>query len=156
MSHVLTRPQRGQASEVDVAALNLDALNLDALIAHFDAVSSRAQRNDEPVPELHPSASERRSSPRLSQDQLAEDVRLSLAGGDGATLVNVSASGVLLDTTRRLSPGQTVDLFLRRKDERHAFRGVVVRCHLHTLAPRTSYRAAIRFDRSLPVHDLTV
>ena len=156
MSEVLASPQHRQAFEVDVAALNLDALNLDALIAHFDAAASGVHQDDERVQELPPSTSERRASPRLTQDQLAEDVRLSLAGGDAAALVNVSASGALLDTTRRLSPGQTVDLFLRRKDERHALRGVVVRCHLHTLAPRTTYRAAIRFDRSLPMQDLTV
>lgn len=155
MSEVLA-PQHRQAFEVDVAALNLDALNLDALIAHFDAASSRVPGGDDRVPDLHPSPSERRASPRLTQDQLAEDVRLSLAGGDGAALVNVSASGVLLDTTRRLSPGQSIDLFLRRKDERHALRGVVVRCHLHTLVPRPTYRAAIRFDRALPMQDLTV
>lgn len=141
-------PPSGTPASQSVQSVTLD---IDALIAQFESVPPtfrRHHRRGDSSTDAHP---ERRQAPRSSVADLDGDVRLSLGSGHAAALINVSRSGVLLETTYRLCPGRTVDVFVRLRDQRLAMKAVVVRCHVQALAPPATYRAALLFEGSLPI-----
>lgn len=71
--------------------------------------------------------------------------------GHGATLIDVSASGALIETHRRLLPGSLVELQMETDHHKTNVRGVVVHCFVSRVGPAcVSYRGAIEFDRRLP------
>jgi len=70
--------------------------------------------------------------------------------GHQADLLNVSASGVLIETTYRLLPGSRVELRMDRRHGPITIRGQVLRCSVSRLQPQVVYRGAIAFDRDLP------
>ncbi len=94
--------------------------------------------------------SERRSSGRVEHmDGIATAVRI--RPGHDATIVNVSACGILIETEYRLLPGRSVELQMETASRRESVRGRVVRCAVSGLRRSTvSYRGAIVFDRHLP------
>jgi hypothetical protein len=68
-----------------------------------------------------------------------------------ATVVDVSAGGVLVETEHRLLPGSNVELQLEREHHREKVRGRVVRCSVARVRPEAvCYRGAIAFDCHLP------
>lgn len=68
--------------------------------------------------------------------------------GHEGSIVDVSPSGALIETVRRLLPGTVVDLQLETETERVAVRGRVVRCAVSSVHPcRIIYRGAVVFDR---------
>ncbi|HYM24549.1 MAG TPA: PilZ domain-containing protein [Vicinamibacterales bacterium] len=73
--------------------------------------------------------------------------------GHHADLLNVSASGVLIETTYRLLPGSRVELRMDRRRGPITIRGQVLRCSVSRLQPHVIYRGAIAFDRDLPWPD---
>lgn len=72
--------------------------------------------------------------------------------GHDVSVIDVSASGMLVESTHRLLPGSAVDV--RFSNDRHSaqmIRGRVVRCGvIHLQANAIGYRAAIAFDRHMP------
>lgn len=71
--------------------------------------------------------------------------------GIDVALIDVSADGALIETSRRLLPGTAVELQLETRQARAAVRGRVVRCSVSRLrASSVSYRGAVSFDRTLP------
>ena len=71
--------------------------------------------------------------------------------GHRAVLINISASGALIETPHRLLPGANVDLHVERNNYRASVRGRVLRCAVvRVRATALSFRGAIGFDRCLP------
>jgi hypothetical protein len=66
-------------------------------------------------------------------------------------VLDVSAGGVLLETSHRLMPGSSVVLHLRRESlPIEVVTGRVLRCRVARLEPSiVSYRGAVAFDRML-------
>jgi hypothetical protein len=81
-------------------------------------------------------------------------VRARVRPGHMATVVDVSAGGVLVETEHRLLPGSSVELQLESDNRSEKLRGRVVRCSVSRVRPEAvSYRGAIAFDRQLPWFD---
>ena len=71
--------------------------------------------------------------------------------GIAASVVDVSAAGVLMETHRRLLPGASVEIHFDRGKRLPAVRGRVLRCAVTHLEPSlVCYRGAVLFDRHLP------
>jgi hypothetical protein len=63
-------------------------------------------------------------------------------------LLDISAGGVLIETTHRLLPGTTVELQLDSLNGRDSARGQVTRCEVVSVrAGSISYRGAVSFER---------
>lgn len=90
--------------------------------------------------------SDRRRARRRPAEQFGQDLRISLPGAAEARAIDVSSTGVLAETTQRLCPGRTVDLFLRLNGTRRVVRARVVRSTVHAVSPRTIFRAALQFE----------
>ena len=70
--------------------------------------------------------------------------------GYRATVIDVSADGVLIETDYRLLPGTSLELQMATTGERMTVRGRVVRSAVAGLEPSSvCYRGAIGFDREL-------
>ena len=81
-------------------------------------------------------------------------VRARIRPGHLATVVDVSAGGVLVDTAHRLLPGTNVELQLESEHRSAKIRGRVVRCSVARVSPESvNYRGAIAFDRHLPWYE---
>jgi len=106
------------------------------LLDSLDAVSDR--------PEL-------RDSPRLTPDEVAREVRVTVRGAAEARAINVSETGVLAETTSRLRPGTVVELIITFDGVRRMLRATIVRSMVHSLNP-TTFRTAFKFEErtSLP------
>lgn len=71
--------------------------------------------------------------------------------GHGATIIDVSAAGALIETHRRLLPGTLVELQMETDHHKASVRGTVVHCFVARVGPACiAYRGAIEFDRRLP------
>ncbi len=71
--------------------------------------------------------------------------------GVEASMVDVSATGVLIETQRRLLPGTFIEIHFVRDKRLTAVRGQVVRCAVVRLEPGlVCYRGAVLFDQRLP------
>lgn len=90
---------------------------------------------------------ERRGSPRMDATALPEDYIARLRAGADATVLNVSSTGVLLESTTRLHPGRRYTLRIGPTADLRILEGEVVRCALTRIVPpgHAIYRAAIRF-----------
>jgi len=67
--------------------------------------------------------------------------------GHSAAIVNVSSSGALLETHRRLLPGGVIDLQLVVSEQTTIVRAHVVRCVVSRVgAASIAYRGAVRFE----------
>ena len=71
--------------------------------------------------------------------------------GHVVRLIDVSAAGALVETSRRLLPGKAVELQVERGGEQTVVRGRVLRWAVVKIQPTwIYYRGAIGFDRHLP------
>lgn len=132
---------------MDIQCL-LNDLNLDGLIAGLDTDRTPAAGMTPPLARM---AVERRGSKRVTASELGREVRLTIPGASQTTLVNISQTGALVETTRRLCPGKTTDVFVRFDGERRPLRVTIMRSTLHSLIPVPIYRTALHFDRILPL-----
>lgn len=73
--------------------------------------------------------------------------------GRDVSVVNVSASGVLIEGDARLIPGMHIELQLAHPGGRLLVSGRVLRCYVSALTPAggVSYRGAVMFEQPLPV-----
>ena len=135
----------------------LDDLNLDALFAAFepeptqDAPALEPETATDAAAVSAGSGAERRQAQRLTAEDLGREVRLTIPGAAQTALVNISETGVLVETTRRLCPGKTTDVFVRLNGERRPMRVTIIRSTLHSLVPVPIYRTALHFDKILPL-----
>lgn len=155
MANLQTKPVSGDVGSTDTThVLNLlNDLNLDDLIAGLEEEVSNVPESQELSAgrQSTPDQDERRAARRLTPTELATEVRLTIPGASQTALVNVSETGVLLETTRRLCPGKAADLFVRLNGARHRMRATVIRSTLYSIKPTPIYRAALRFETALAV-----
>ena len=86
-----------------------------------------------------------RDSPRLSPEEVAREVRVTVRGAAEAKAINVSETGCLAETTSRLRPGTVVELILTFDGVRRMLRATIVRSMVHSLNP-TTFRTAFKFE----------
>lgn len=129
----------------------LDDLNLDALFAGLESEPAPAEPTPAPDDAAAAQGADRRTAQRLTPKDLGREVRLTIPGAAQTALVNISETGVLVETTRRLCPGKTTDVFVRLNGERRPMRVTIIRSTLHSLVPVPVYRTALHFDRILPL-----
>jgi hypothetical protein len=139
------------------AALDLNALlvevDLEKLVIDLKDIPSSNEDDDTSdsggsagVAEV--AKAERRTATRLSGDEVGDNVQVSLPRSAKTGLVNVSESGVLIETNCQLFPGRTTDVFVKLRGERLALRATVVRCSIHALtSDGLIYRSALQFER---------
>jgi PilZ domain len=78
-------------------------------------------------------------------------VRARVRPGHPVTLMDVSASGALIETNRRLLPDAFVEIHVETLSQCANVRGRVVRCAVTSVRPAVvRYRGAIQFDSYLP------
>ena len=131
--------------------------DLDALFAQLEAELNETPDPadpgayaDEPAP-IEEGRPEQREAPRLSPDQVAREVRVTVRGASEARAINVSETGVLAETTSRLRPGTVVELIITFDGVRRMLRATIVRSMVYSLNP-TTFRTAFKFEErtSLP------
>ena len=129
----------------------LDDLNLDALFAAFEPEPVEPAASEGTAEPAGASGADRRQAQRMTAQDLGREVRLTIPGAAQTALVNISETGVLVETTRRLCPGKTTDVFVRLNGERRPMRVTIIRSTLHSLVPVPLYRTALQFDKILPL-----
>lgn len=132
--------------------------SLDDLFAGLEA----SLKTDAPAPPAHetkkegapsaPASTERRRAVRREAHEFKTELRLAVAGFP-MKLVNLSATGLLAETSQRLCPGRTVDVFLRYGGIRRVLRATVIRSSMHAVAPTPVFRAALQFEDMLTLQD---
>ena len=95
---------------------------------------------------------DRREGPRLRSDVDHRIRGVRIRPGHSATLVDVSARGALVETSRRLIPGTHVELHIDLgPSHRIVVKARVLRSTVSRLCASTvAYRGAVLFDRHLP------
>lgn len=137
-------------------------LNIDGLLARLEAdaapkpasASAAPAAGSSPAPAPSSASSDdRRAARRRERGELSGDIRLTIPGVSNILMVNISETGVLIETSRRLSPGMTADLYVRLNGKRHALRATTVRSTFHAIRSKSEvvYRTALHFDRRLPL-----
>jgi hypothetical protein len=139
------------------ATLDLNALmvevDLEKLVIDLKDIPSSNEDEDDTPPGGSAGVSEaakmeRRMAIRLSSHEVGDNVQVSLPRAAKTGLVNVSESGVLIETNCQLFPGRTTDVFVKLRGERLALRATVVRCSIHALtSDGLIYRSALQFER---------
>jgi hypothetical protein len=83
--------------------------------------------------------------------------RVRLRTGREMAVVDVSASGVLVEGSARLLPGTHVDVHVVTRDGRVLVRSRVTRCHVVALrADAVTYRGALVFERQVDTSGYSV
>jgi ABC-type iron transport system FetAB ATPase subunit len=91
---------------------------------------------------------ERRLSPRTTAHDV---VTARVRPGRQVSVIDLSASGALIETSHRLLPGTSVELHVEGTDRSATVRGRVLRCAVSQVrSSSVSYRGAIAFDLHLP------
>jgi PilZ domain-containing protein len=93
---------------------------------------------------------DRRDAPRHRRAEEHRVLTLRIRPGHHARTIDVSASGVLVETQCRLLPGRAVELQMETERQHLSVRGRVVRCAVVRLRPAVCYRGAIVFEQRLP------
>ena len=93
----------------------------------------------------------RQADTRHPAAAVPEITGLRISPGDAATLVNISATGLLLDSQLRFAPGQRVTVHFEGRLATRQMKGRIVRCQVSVISPKGTlhYHAAIAFDERL-------
>jgi len=95
-------------------------------------------------------SADRRRQPRLGQaclDGLSGRVR----PGHVVRVMDLSAGGALIETSRRLAPGGIADMHLESGELRHDTRVRVVRSYVsHVLPDAITFRCAVALEKEVP------
>ena len=151
--------------EIDLEKLVLDlevSDDVDKPLAAHDkplaghVVQPPAHVVQPPANDIDVHATERRLAARRSSSEIGDDVQVSLPRAARTVLVNVSDTGVLIETNCQLFPGRTTDVFVKLRGERQALRATVVRSFLHSLtSEKAVYRSALHFERIIGISKLS-
>jgi len=92
---------------------------------------------------------ERRAARRWFAGDLPWPLACRITPGRDVEIVNISISGMLVESSAPFSPGRTVTLHLIRAPQRVALEGTIVHSYLAALNPVRApvFRAGIAFDR---------
>ncbi len=93
------------------------------------------------------SIDDRRAAGRLGGESGLDGVTARIRPGHQVRVLNLSHGGALVEGSRRLLPGTTVDVHLEREEESHACRARVVHCAVSALHQHgVAYRAGLAFE----------
>jgi hypothetical protein len=95
---------------------------------------------------------DRRTHPRLAPHEVPWIREVKPITGDTARLLNISRTGVLLETTARLQPGRrSTIVIVNADDEKKRTDGTVIRTALVSIGPKGEliYRTAMAFTQEL-------
>jgi hypothetical protein len=97
-------------------------------------------------------ACERRQDARMRHGRVA-DLRATVRPGWPATVIDLSAGGMLIEAPRPLRPGARVHLQVIEASRQFAMAAHVLRCAVAVVDPEggVRYRAALRFDQPCPL-----
>lgn len=145
----------GFLTATEILALLLQ-LDVDATIAGLSGAPGLVSAPSAVVPAPTGQRHERRSARRLERRELIPELRLTIPGASTVGLVNISETGLLIETSGHAGLGTTVDLFVRVKGRRYRVRARSVRSSLFTIRPESGvvYRTAMQFEQPLPLKDL--
>lgn len=94
-------------------------------------------------------------APRMSRHDLPWLSMVRLPGGAEADLLNLSSTGMLLETSSKFSPGYSGHVQLCGAQDEIVVPGRFVRSEVGTVTPRgVRYRAAVAFDKTIDLADL--
>jgi hypothetical protein len=97
---------------------------------------------------------DRRASRRFGPGELRPDLRLAIQGVS-ARIVNLSETGVLVETSTSAIAGPVADLYLFIAGGGYTLRAQTVRSSVSAISPGSIvYRTALRFEQPLPLRDL--
>ena len=139
---------------VSLPAGSLDDLfaDLEASLSSAPSATATEATKEDQKPAASASPTERRGAPRKDAHEFKAELRLAVAGFP-MRLVNLSSTGLLAETSQRLCPGRTVDVFLRYGGIRRVLRATVIRSTMHAVAPNPVFRAALQFEDRLTLQD---
>ena len=138
-----------QLVETEIVIALPGEVSIDELIAGLeDSCPVPAPATQQSTPPAQAKAENRRIAVRRAPDEFNIELRLAVAGFP-MRLVNLSSTGLLAETSQRLCPGRTVDVFLRYGGVRKVLRATVIRSSMHAVAPSPLFRAALQFENTL-------
>lgn len=124
----------------------LSDLNIDALIASLeDAPEPESATSHAAIPD------EGRAPRRFTPSELATDLKVTMPNVTDLAVLDISETGILIETRTRLNPGTPGDIVVHLNAKRHVTRATVIRSNLHAIKSRVVYRAALRFEKGLPI-----
>lgn len=96
-------------------------------------------------------AVERRAERRHQREAVPEITSLRVLPGESATLLNISASGLLMEGTRRFGPGIAVTVVFDGSIKTRSIAARVVRCQVTAISPTgvLQYQTALAFEGRL-------
>lgn len=96
------------------------------------------------------SQTNRRVEPRYSRDAIPAITGIRLSG-DVAVLVNISASGILVESATRYAPGVTLTVHFDGSFPTRQIRGRVVRCQVSAITGQGAlqYQSGLVFEKRL-------
>jgi PilZ domain len=99
-----------------------------------------------------------RLHPRYPADSVSGITGVRLSPGDAVTLVNISASGILVEGKTRFVPGTRLNVIFEGPGAPGAVKGRVVRCQVSAIGGGGSlqYQSAITFETNieLPIDEV--
>lgn len=103
-----------------------------------------------PAPNVTRTRYERRVARRVARKDLRPDLRLSMQGASRVELVNISETGVLVETSTRAIIGSAEDLFISSERRCHVVRARTVRSSVVAIESGSLvYRTAFQFEEPL-------
>lgn len=94
--------------------------------------------------------SDRRRNRRHARPEQHRIISARIRPGHDVSVIDLSASGALVESERRLLPGASVELHVRSALRSEIVRGRIVRCAVARLRGNAvCYRGAIAFDHNL-------
>ena len=101
--------------------------------------------------ERRPAGTERRADPRHPREAVPEITSMRVLPGESATLMNISASGLLMEGTKRFAPGVAVTLVFDGSIPTRSIAARVVRCQVTAISPTGMlyYQTALAFESRL-------
>jgi hypothetical protein len=109
------------------------------------------------APVNKPSTTNRRTEPRHRPDAVPEIAAIRLSPGDAGQLVNISASGLLMESHTRYAPGGRITVHFEGPIATKQIKGRIVRCEVSAIGEKGAlhYQTAVAFygRLSLAVND---
>ena len=135
----------------DILAL-LCQLDVDAVLDNLTGTD----KPDVPTSALVPNNRyDRRRARRVGRKDLRSDLQLAMRGGSWVELVDISDTGVLLQTSAREIIGSVVDLFISIGQRCHMVRATTVRSSVVAIESGSAvYRTAFQFEEPLSLSNL--
>ena len=110
------------------------------------------------APVNQPSPTVRRPDPRHRPEAVPEIAAIRLSPGDTGQLVNISASGLLMESHTRYAPGGRVTIHFEGPIATKQIKGRIVRCQVSAIGENGAlqYQTAVAFNGrlSLAVNDV--